>query len=154
MSEESDEISELFHSSAPAFRFEKIGDTIEGVITDVSSVQDRDFVTKEPVFWPDGKPKKMLILTVQTSLRDSDEDDGLRSIWCRGNIHTAVGKALSEAFRPAKPSSAGVLHGTVKLRFDKTEASNKGAPRKIYRAKFTRGVAPEPEPQTDSGSEW
>jgi len=123
---------------APGISFDTVGQEIEGVVVDIDETQERDFKTKQPVFWPDGAPKMVPIFTLQTSLRDSDEDDGLRTVWCRNNIYTAVGKALREAFKPGKPSDEAVVGGTLKVRFHATEKTDKGSPRKIFIAKFTR----------------
>ena len=144
MAEEEDEISSLFSSSSPSARFEKPGDKIEGVVVGISTLQDRDFSTKEPLTWPDGKPKMMLVLELQTQLKDSDEDDGLRSVWCRGNIHTAVKDAVRKAASATKRKgdNALVMNGLLKLRLDKLEPSGKGAPRKIYAAKLEPGEPP------------
>lgn len=135
-------VTDTMGGGAPGISWEKVGQQVEGEVLAIDQKQDTDFTTKAPVFWPDGRPKMVPIFTIQTSIRDSDEDDGIRAIWARAGIFTAIRKALQEAFKPGKPSDEAVIGGHLKVRFNATEPA-KGSPRKLFIAKFTRPVVVE-----------
>lgn len=85
-----------------------VGDRIEGEVVSSGRVQQTDFQSQEPLFWPNGDPRMMSKVTIQTSLSESDEDDGLRTIYLKGgNFEAREGtghsgeKALSEAMKAA-----------------------------------------------------
>lgn len=77
------------------------GDTVTGVIEKIETTQVKDFQTKQPAFWNDGRPKEQIHVIIQTQLRDPsvEEDDGRRSLWVKGwGIQL---KAFREACRQA-----------------------------------------------------
>lgn len=88
----------------------EMGDEIEGEIVSAKRVQQTDFTTGEPLSWSNGDPRMQTVIELQTSLRDSDDDDGKRSVWLKGgnNFEAAQGKgysgerALAEAAKLAK----------------------------------------------------
>ena len=52
--------------------------------------------TVTPATWDDNKPKLTLVLTLQTDLREDDEDNGVRAFWANGgNFTAAEGKGTS-----------------------------------------------------------
>jgi hypothetical protein len=116
------------------------GQFVDGTITRIRQVQDKDFNTEEPAVWSDGSPKMVVILTLQTTLEDDDEDDGRRDVWLRGNQHTAFRDALQDAFRPLKrkPTDSDIIGARFYLKLTKREPSSKkgGAMRKIFQAKI------------------
>jgi hypothetical protein len=67
-----------------AFPFEEIGDSVTGRVVNLEEVQQTDMDTNEPSFWPNGQPKMMFRMTLQTELREADGDDGVRTIYLRG----------------------------------------------------------------------
>lgn len=67
-----------------AFPFEEIGDSVTGRVMNLEEVQQTDMDTNEPSFWPNGQPKMMYRMTLQTELREQDGDDGVRTIYLRG----------------------------------------------------------------------
>jgi hypothetical protein len=80
---------------AASAKFEKIGDRVRGTVCEPPEVrQQTDIATGEPTFWPDGNPKMQLVVTLQTTLRDDEEDDGKRRLFIKG-------KSLTEAVREA-----------------------------------------------------
>lgn len=94
------------------------GDTVTGTIAKVDVKQVTNYKTKEPEFFPSGDPKKQVILTLQTSLREDADDDGKRSVY----IPLLGGKkaALGEAMRAAgmkEASTALALGNTFTARF-------------------------------------
>ena len=54
-----------FAVSGETWNPETIGDKLVGLVTKAEEIQVTDFVTGEPVFWSDGKPKMQVLLTVQ-----------------------------------------------------------------------------------------
>lgn len=90
----------------PAAKFDTIGTVVKGQIVEVTTGQQRDFTTKEPLFWqpnrkpgtqPTDRPVMQAIITVQTGERDPsiDGDDGERRIFVGGrNIRDAVRDAV------------------------------------------------------------
>lgn len=104
---------DFFNDGAPSATKE-FGDTpgtiVGGPITEIGSeTQQRDIKDGQPSFWPDGNPKMMLPITVQTDLRDTHDptDDGKRTFWVAGNLKKAIGLALRQA--GAKLALGGVL---------------------------------------------
>lgn len=67
-----------------AFPFEEIGDSVTGRVMNLEEVQQTDMDTNEASFWPNGQPKMMFRMTLQTELRQQDGDDGIRTIYLRG----------------------------------------------------------------------
>lgn len=104
---------DFFNDGAPSATKE-FGDTpgtvVGGPITEIGNeTQQRDIKDGQPSFWPDGNPKMMLPITVQTELRDPSDptDDGQRTFWVAGNLKKAIGLALRQA--GAKLAVGGVL---------------------------------------------
>lgn len=105
------------------------GTPIGGPIVEIGDpVQQRDVTSGEPAFWPDGNPKMMLPITVQTDLRDPSisDDDGRRTFWVSGNLKKAIGQALRAA--NAKLAVGGVLHVTF-TGFGEAKQRGHNAPR-------------------------
>lgn len=67
-----------------AFPFEQIGDSVTGKVMNLEEIQQTDMDTNEPSFWPNGQPKMMFRMTLQTELREADGDDGIRTVYLRG----------------------------------------------------------------------
>lgn len=86
----------LMSGGIPAFAFENIGDEVEGTVVGALLRQQTDFETGEPVTWPDGNPKMQLIIDLETALRDPEKsyDDGVRRIYAKSNLLTAVREAV------------------------------------------------------------
>ena len=72
---------DLFNEGARAFpwnTFAPTPDVCRGTILEIESRQQTDFDGK-PLTWPDGRERKIIVITVQTEERVSDNDDGIRS---------------------------------------------------------------------------
>lgn len=85
-----------------------VGDKLDGEVVDSGRVQQTDFQSNEPLFWPNGDPRMMSKVTVKTTLSESDEDDGVRTVYLKGgNFEAREGsgfsgeKALAEAMKAA-----------------------------------------------------
>lgn len=62
------------------------GASITGTILDMAEVQRTNFDTKQPEFWDNGDPKMQYRVTLQTTLRDPENqyDDGKRDLYLDG----------------------------------------------------------------------
>jgi hypothetical protein len=75
-----------------SFKDAKVGDSFNGVITDLRTVQVRSYDSGEPEFWDDGKPKLQIEVTLATDYLDPslDEDDGTRRVYLFGQKLSAA----------------------------------------------------------------
>lgn len=62
------------------------GQSVTGTLDLIETSQMRDFQTKQPAYWNDGRPQMQIHIVLQTTLRDPsvDDDDGRRSLWIKG----------------------------------------------------------------------
>src|SRR5215510_4915631 len=141
-----DEINEfLMGSGGKSFPFDSIGDRVSGVIVDLKKRQQTDLESGEPQFWANGDPKMMLVVTLQTQLSDSDDDEGLRNVYLRGGNFTPVkGKgtssliAVKEAVRKSGATDGIQIGGYLALEYSgEAKASNRAynAP-KLYTSEY------------------
>lgn len=115
-----------------------------GTIIDAVVRQIRDFVTKQPKTWDDGRPQEQVVVRVQTELRDTPDDDGVRGIYVK--TWGPQVKALQEAI-----SAAGFQTATAALapgnqffaQLTGTQPSQGGDPEKLYRYHIQPGAAPQ-----------
>lgn len=140
----------LLGSGIPSFSFSRIGDEVEGVITDQELSQQTDFNDDTPLFTKAGKPMMQLILTIQTDLRNwegtsedsncreraASEDDGKRKLYIKSGGRDALAKAV-------RRSKAGgiTLGGRIKMKLtseDKVEGSK--FKKKNFETTYTPGV--------------
>ncbi|WP_432001197.1 hypothetical protein [Streptomyces sioyaensis] len=116
--------------------------TNKGQIVDLPPlVQKRDFDTGDPLFWPDGRPKMLMQVNIQTDQRDpSDpEDEGVRALYLEFRKAAAVRDAVRAS--GAKRLEIG---GTLSLTYtgdDHAAKRGKGNPPKNYSATY---AAPDP----------
>lgn len=138
----------LFGGGGKAAKFENIGDTVEGTITDAQVSQQTDMETQQPLTWTDGSPRMQLVITLQTSERSDDNDDGLRRIFAKGGkyeVASGAGSSLKDAIADAvKKAGAKSLDagGTLKVGYTgEGKKTNRGfsAP-KLYRATYSPPV--------------
>lgn len=85
-----------------SFPFDNIGDSVTGRVIDLEELQQTDMETQEPAVWPDGKPKMMFRLTLQTDLRDDPMDDGQRCIYLHGSRKAGTKSSLAAALDAVK----------------------------------------------------
>ena len=114
------DIDSALHGGSKSFfnQYSAPGDTISGTIAKVDVKQVTNFQTKEPEFFPSGDPKKQVILTLQTSLREDADDDGKRSVYIPlwGGKKAALGEAMRAAGMK-EASTALALGNTFTARF-------------------------------------
>jgi hypothetical protein len=79
-----------------SFKDAKVGTSFTGTITDLQTVQVRDFATGDPKFWDDGKPQLQIQVTLATDLRDPalEDDNGERRVYLFGQKLSAAREAL------------------------------------------------------------
>jgi hypothetical protein len=128
----------LMGGGIPSAKFEKPGTVVSGRIARTPEVQQqRDFDTGKPKFWDDGTPQKQIVVQLQTQLRDPQipDDDGVRVIYIRGNMLTAIRQAVRAA--GAQLETGGTLSITYT---GDGEPSKRGFnPPKLYSATYTAG---------------
>ena len=134
----------LMQGGGKAFKFEKIGDKCSGVI-ESAEVRQQTSMEGEKLEWSDGSPRMQLVLTVKTELHDTDDDDGMRTLWAKGgnfDIAEGSGTSMRNAIADAvKQSGAKTLdagdHLTVALSGYGVAKRGYQAP-KLYMARFKK----------------
>jgi hypothetical protein len=76
---------------------EALGDKIKGRIVSVQRKQQTDFTTGALQTWDNGDPRLQTVIELATDLRDSDDDDGVRTLYLKGgkNFEAAEGSGFS-----------------------------------------------------------
>lgn len=126
-----------------SFPFDQVGDTVTGTIRNLEEVQQTDMTTGEPSFWPDGKPKMMYRVTLDTDLRDPSDptDDGERSIYLRGSKKPESQSSLAAVLNAVRQATGGTnlaVGGRLTLAYvGNGVASVRGHnPPKFYQAQY------------------
>lgn len=134
-------------ASHPGVQFANPGDGVQGaVVISFESRQERAFAPprpdgtqvpyneRAPLFFPSGDPIYGVVVTVQTSLRTTPEDDGIRALFVEGKGKKAT---LRDAIKAA--GATGLEVGGV-IDFVFTHSENPADPkaRKHYAARYTR----------------
>lgn len=99
----------------PAAGFPTIGTRVGGqVVAEPTSRQQTDPVTGEPKLFPGGQPMMVVIVQVQTDMRDPqvEGDDGIRSLWIGGKAQKVVREACVRAGSPQGVEIGGYLELT------------------------------------------
>ena len=119
----------------PTVKFDAIGTTVTGLVTQVAKKEDRD-MSGEVRTWPDGNPKHVFVFTLNT-------DAGEVSLWARGQMVTAIREA-------AQAAKVDTIVGTkLSVKYTENGEAKKGQhPPKLYKAKVEK-VA-----QDDSAEMW
>jgi hypothetical protein len=83
-------------SGGKAFPFNEIGDKVTGTIQVIERRQQTSFENSTPLTWDDGTPRMLTYIELATDLRDDDDDDGVRALYCKGgNFEVQEGTGLS-----------------------------------------------------------
>lgn len=93
----------LMGSGGTSAKFPTIGTSVSGRIAREPSVeQQKDFTTGDLKFYDDGKPQLQIVVTLATNDRDpaNPDDDGQRRLYIKGQMRTAVEKAVRAAGAP------------------------------------------------------
>lgn len=133
-----EEAETFFTGGAKTAKFEDraYGTVIGGeIVADPEVRQQRDYETDELMFYPDGKPMPMMLVTVQAQPA-TDDDDGQRTLYIKGQLKSAVGDALRKVGAKA-PKRGGRLW--VKYLSDEPvtlKNGKRGNDKKIHAAKY------------------
>jgi len=140
-----DEVNDfLMGQGAKSFPFDKVGDQVTGEIVDASKQQQTNMEDGKPAFWDDGNPKMMVVVTLQTDLKDDEDDDGKRTVYLRGgNPQVAEGKgtsslkAVQEAIKKSGSKKGIEMGATLSLGWTGNAVKKGGLnPAKLYSAAF------------------
>lgn len=80
--------------------FPRIGTIVSGeVISEPESREQTDMITKLVKTFKDGTPMMQVLIRLQTQERDPNdpEDDGVRTVYAKGKMVAAIGKAMRAA---------------------------------------------------------
>lgn len=132
----------LMSSGTRSFKFDSIGVTAKGIIESLEMQQQRSIDDGAPLYWDEAKtqPKMQLRIVLATDEHDSDDDDGRRAIYVKGEMQKAVRDAIKTAGAD-KIEEGGTL--AVQYYAD-GEAPKKGMNKpKLYKAQYkTPNVTP------------
>lgn len=139
----------LFGGGGTSAKFEKIGDKVKGTITNVSLEQQTSLEDGKPLFWDNGQPRMILVVTLQTDLRDDDDDEGVRRLYAKGGkfeVSEGDGKSLKDAIADAvKAAGSKSLDEGGQLAVAHTglaKAKTRGySPAKLFTAQYQPPVA-------------
>lgn len=95
----------LLGGGGKSAKFENVGDSVTGSITQVPEVrQQTKLEDGTPLTWDNGDPKMQLVVSLQTELREDGDDDGIRKLYVKGSkdpasksMHAAVAAAVQQA---------------------------------------------------------
>lgn len=99
------DVNDIFGSSSVACQFPTVGHSYKGTVLGFKVQQQINMETGEPETWADGSPKNQVLITLDagakgkynTSLgqwEEVEDDDGVRTLYAKGGIFTAVRDAL------------------------------------------------------------
>lgn len=136
-----DEVNDFMEGGGiPSAPFDNIGDSWEGTIVRLEKQQGRDLETKELQTWDDGSPKYIILIDIQTNVRNPDipGDDGIRRLWVRGNMLTAIRSAMRVTQSKLRTG------GHLKVAYVRNgEQKQRGLnPPKLYEAEYTPSERP------------
>ena len=100
----------LMAEGGKSFPFEKIDDVVIGKVVSAQVAQQTDVKTGEKIFWADGSPRNQLVITLQTDLKTSDDDDGVRLIYAKGgkfDVEHGSGLSMKDAIAKAVRDGGG-----------------------------------------------
>lgn len=131
------------------------GATVTGVLDLIETSQMRDFQTKQPAYWNDGRPQMQIHIVLQTTLHDPsiEDDDGRRILWIKGwGIQL---KAFREACRQAGVKAPKVGDTMTATFTGLGERGNAPQPPKVYAYQITpsNSVAQLVNPQTPAAQQ-
>ena len=142
-----DEINDfLMGTGGKSFPFEEMGDSVTGIIMEMKKRQQTDLESGDPQFWANGDPKMMLVISLQTQLRDDEDDEGVRNVYLRGGNFLAVkGKgsssliAVKDAVKKSGASDGIQPGGTLTLAYTGEAAKSNRAfnAAKLYTASYS-----------------
>jgi hypothetical protein len=112
--------------SYPTVKFNVVGDSIEGTVIDFTDLQERDFTTKEPKVWKDGKP----VMQTRVTLELPDES--------RVSLYVSGARMIKAVRSAIKEAGADDIEPLAKLSVTYTgkETTKSGTQAKCYTASY------------------
>lgn len=95
-----DDADSLLGQAVPAMRWPILGTTLEGVITDVDTSTQLDPATGKVRTFANGRPRRQVILTLQTKDGIGSGDDGRRRLFIKGFMVKPFREAIAKAGAP------------------------------------------------------
>lgn len=137
----------LMGTGGRSAKFEAEGDVSVGYITHYEMRQQTDIKTGAPKTWDDGNPMMQLVVTIDTEARDDDDDDGVRTVYIKGQMQ----KAVADAIRKSGEHGLGI-GGKLGIKYVSTAAPKQrgfnGA--KQYTAKYESPTLRVEDPGSES----
>ena len=85
----------LMSAGARAAAFPTIGTTITGTICAEPKVQQQtDIDSGTPLTFPNGDPRLQILVPLQTTLSEGEDDDGIRTLYAKANMLKALREAV------------------------------------------------------------
>ncbi len=143
MSNEIDQF--LLGGGGSSARFETVGDTVTGTVLSAEVKDQTDLATGAVLKWDNGDVRKQLVVRLQTTQHDDEDDDGVRAVYVKGSkkagsrsLHDAVASAVRLA--GAKSLEVG---GTLTVTYtgEEPSATRGFNPRKLYSASYVAPAA-------------
>jgi len=142
-------LSEL-GGGAKAWSAENINDKISGRIKLVERRQQRNMDNGQMETWPDGSPRMITYIELETDLHDDEDDDGVRALYAKGGRNheaaqgtgTSMEVAIAEAVKAAGCNSIdeGAQLAVVHTGLAKPQTRGYNAA-KLYRAQYKPPVS-------------
>lgn len=133
----------LIGDGASWTKFDTIGAKVAGEILNVETRQQTDIDGNPKVWESDGNPMWEVVVTLSTTERTDDDDDGIRKVALSGSKkYASKGKAAADALKAAGATALEV-GGKFGLAYTGDgEATRRGySPPKLFQATYT---APAP----------
>jgi hypothetical protein len=124
----------LLGQRAPGVTWPEIGAKVDGKIVKVQTSVQTD-IDGNVQYFASGEVRKQVVLTLQTKLKDNDDDDGLRTLYIKGFMPAAFRDALQKADAPGpRPGDS------VKVTYSSNgEPKRKGLnPPKLFTVTYTK----------------
>ena len=127
--------NDILAGGGKSAKFPTIGTTVEGTVVDFVTSQQTS-IDGEPLTWDDGSPRWQIVVTLQTAEREDDADDGLRKMYCKGNLLTELKAAVKASGEKL------AVGGVVKAQYHADGEAKRGytAP-KLYKVRYTPAPA-------------
>lgn len=85
----------LMSAGARAAAFPEIGTTVTGTICAEPKVQQQtDIESGQPLTFANGDPRLQILIPLQTTLSETDDDDGVRTLYAKANLLKAIREAV------------------------------------------------------------
>lgn len=140
------DINDLITGGAAAYKFETIGDTCKGRVTNAQPQQQTDFDSGELKFFAGGKPMMQIVVTVE-------QDDGeTAALYFKGGKFPpkeGTGLGSLEALRLALGDRKLEVGGMLAMKYTGLGTPKKGNPPKLYVCQYTPPAPAAIDPNAD-----